>query len=200
MYLFIDCETTGLPENSEAPITDLNNWPRVVQLAWACYDAKHRHLETKSQIVKPKGFTIPRDAQRLHGISTSYALAYGRPLKTVLKDLAQAAREAKVVVAHNLRFDESVISAEFLRIGLAPPFGRKHRICTMIGATDFCRLPGPYGYKWPTLAELYFELFDDEIEEAHNAGVDVVACAKCFFELKKRRVVLVGGSGVKFRY
>jgi DNA polymerase III epsilon subunit-like protein len=62
----------------------------------------------------------------------------------------------------------------------------------MIEATDFCRLPGSYGYKWPTLAELYFELFHDEVEEAHNARVDVVACAKCFFELKKRRVLLVG--------
>jgi len=191
MYLFVDCETTGLPKNRKAPITDLNNWPRIVQLAWARYDAKHRHLETKSKIVKPEGFTIPRDAQRIHGISTSRALAHGRPLKSVLKGLAQAAIEAKVVVAHNLQFDENVISAEFLRIGFLPPFGRKHRICTMIETTDFCRLPGPFGYKWPTLAELHFELFDDELEEVHDAGVDVVACAKCFFELKKRRVISV---------
>ena len=197
MYLFVDCETTGLPKNRKAPITDLNNWPRIVQLAWARYDAKHCHLETKSKIVKPEGFTIPRDAQRVHGISTSHALAHGRPLKTVLKGLAQAAREAKVVAAHNLRFDESVISAEFLRLGLTPPFGRKHRICTMIETTDFCRLTGAYGYKWPTLGELYFELFDEELKEVHDAGADVFACAKCFFELKKRGVVSVRKSKCK---
>jgi len=194
MYLFIDCETTGLPVNWKAPITDLDNWPRVVQLAWARYDAKHRHLETKSQIIKPRGFKIPRDAQRIHGISTSRALAHGRPLKSVLKALAQAATEADIVIAHNLRFDESIISAEFLRLGLTPPFGRKHRICTMIETTDFCRLKGEYGYKWPKLGELYSELFDDEFEEVHDAGADVVACAKCFFELKKRGVVSVRKS------
>ncbi|HVP77709.1 MAG TPA: 3'-5' exonuclease [Thermodesulfobacteriota bacterium] len=197
MYIFIDCETTGLPMNSKAPITDLNNWPRVVQLAWARYDSKHRHLETKSQIIKPEGFKIPRDAQRIHGISTSKALAHGRPLKSVLKGLAQAATEADIVVAHNLRFDENIISAEFLRLGLTPPFGRKHRICTMIETTDFCRLIGAYGYKWPTLGELYFELFDEELEEVHDAGADVLACAKCFFELKKRGVVKKFGVKAK---
>ena len=34
MYLFFDTETTGLPRNWKAPITDLNNWPRLVQLAY----------------------------------------------------------------------------------------------------------------------------------------------------------------------
>jgi hypothetical protein len=34
MYLFFDTETTGLPSNYKAPATDLNNSPRLVQLAW----------------------------------------------------------------------------------------------------------------------------------------------------------------------
>ena len=38
MYLFFDTETTGLPKNWKAPITDLENWPRLVQLAWLVYD------------------------------------------------------------------------------------------------------------------------------------------------------------------
>jgi hypothetical protein len=37
MYLFFDTETTGLPKNYKAPVTDLNNWPRLVQLAWLFY-------------------------------------------------------------------------------------------------------------------------------------------------------------------
>ena len=32
MYLIFDTETTGLPRNFKAPITDTDNWPRVVQL------------------------------------------------------------------------------------------------------------------------------------------------------------------------
>jgi len=61
MYVFFDTETTGLPIDWQASVSDLNNWPRVVQVAWACYDAKNRHLDTMSFIVKPDGFSIPRE-------------------------------------------------------------------------------------------------------------------------------------------
>ncbi len=33
MYLIFDTETTGLPKNYNAPLTDADNWPRLVQLA-----------------------------------------------------------------------------------------------------------------------------------------------------------------------
>ena len=31
-YLFFDTETTGLPANWQAPMSDLENWPRLVQI------------------------------------------------------------------------------------------------------------------------------------------------------------------------
>lgn len=34
VYLFFDTETTGIPRNWRAPVTDLTNWPRIVQVAW----------------------------------------------------------------------------------------------------------------------------------------------------------------------
>ena len=189
MYLVFDCETTGLPRNWKAPVSEVDNWPRVVQIAWAKYDNKGRNRGTNCYIVKPSGFTIPRDAQRVHGISTSRALADGSPLKKVLAAMETAVGEAEVLVAHNLRFDENVIGAEFLRSGMQNPFATKEKLCTMLGSTEFCRLPGPYGYKWPTLAELYSALFDVGFEDSHDAEADVLACAKCFFELRKRGVI-----------
>lgn len=102
MYIFFDVETTGLPKYSKAPVTDFRSWPRAVQIAWARYDARDRHLITKSFIVKPEGFSIPREAERIHGISTAKALAHGKPLITVLNALAADFEEAKIVVAHNL--------------------------------------------------------------------------------------------------
>ena len=38
MYLIFDTETTGLPKNWKAPITDTDNWPRCVQIAWQLHD------------------------------------------------------------------------------------------------------------------------------------------------------------------
>jgi len=189
MYVFLDAETTGLPRSWNASIEDLENWPRLVQIAWARYDAKHRDIGTASFIVRPERFRIPSEAQRVHGISTARALAEGSPLKIVLKTLTAAIQEAQVVVAHNLRFDENVIGAEFLRQGLNIPFLGKRRICTMTGSTDFCRLSGPRGYKWPTLEELHAALFGAYPTETHDARADVTTCAKCFFELKKRGIL-----------
>lgn len=189
MYLIIDCETTGLPKNWRAPITDLDNWPRVIQIAWSLFDRSDALLESAAHLVRPDGFIIPEDVQRIHGITTARAIAEGKKLSDVLQEFSAAVGKAEIVVAHNLKFDESVISAEFQRLKLKVPFSGRKRLCTMTQSTDFCKIPGTYGYKWPTLSQLHKELFNCGYEEAHDAGADVSACAKCFFELKRRRII-----------
>ncbi len=37
-YVFFDTETTGLPLNWKAPVTELENWPRLIQLAYIVYN------------------------------------------------------------------------------------------------------------------------------------------------------------------
>ncbi len=46
MYLFIDTETTGLPRNYRAPVTDLNNWPRMIQIAWILSDNQGNRIDS----------------------------------------------------------------------------------------------------------------------------------------------------------
>lgn len=192
MYLVVDCETNGLPRDWRAPITDLGNWPRAVQIAWSLYDGQHQQSLSAADIIRPDGFSIPPEAVRVHGISTQRAWAEGRPIADVLAGLSSAAAQARVVVAHNASFDGSVIAAEYLRLGLNPPIGPKAMVCTMKESTGYCRLPGPYGNKWPTLEELHGILFGSAFAGGHDAGVDVAACACCFFELKNRGVIRVG--------
>lgn len=192
LYLVIDCETTGIPRDWRAPVTDVRNWPRVVQLAWMLLNESDQPIESASHLVQPDGFTIPVDAQRIHGITTSRAKAEGKPLANVLEELSVADQRSRVVVAHNMDFDYKIIAAEYLRLGLGLPFKGKSLLCTMKGSTNYCRIPGPYGYKWPTLPELHHVLFGDDCAEAHDAAVDVAICAKCFLELKRRRVVAFG--------
>ena len=52
MYLFFDTETTGLPRNWKAPVTDLNNWPRMIQIAWILCDNKGNRIESNDFIIK----------------------------------------------------------------------------------------------------------------------------------------------------
>ena len=93
------------------------------------------------------------------------------------------------LIAHNIQFDEKILGAELLRTGCPNLVETKERQCTMQGATNYCRLPGPYGYKWPTLQELYLKLFNERFEGAHRALIDVRACARCYFELRRLKVM-----------
>lgn len=191
MFLVFDTETTGLPTSWQAPASDVENWPRIVQLAWQAFDLRGRKMLARSQLIRPDGFTIPREAEMVHGISTSVARRKGVPVAEVLEAFMEPLADASVLVAHNFKFDANVLGAEFHRLRLRDPFSRKTHICTMEAATEYCALPGPYGFKWPRLPELHFSLFGKRVKEAHDAAADVATCAKCFFEMKRLGIVRV---------
>ncbi len=185
MYLFFDTETTGLPNNWKAPVTDLNNWPRLVQMAWLQYDLEGNKIGGSNHIIVPNGFTIPEEASSIHGISHDRALREGVELKSVLSNFHNRIAQSNYLVAHNMSFDEKIVGAEFLRNNMTNTIDTIPKICTMQRTTNFCRIDGPYGYKWPKLSELHYTLFGTGFEEAHNAEVDINATAKCFWELKR---------------
>lgn len=187
--VFFDTETTGIPKNYKALVSDLENWPRLVQIAWLVTDSGGTELESFEAIVKPQGFKIPSNAARVHGISTEMALEQGVPLDGVLESFAAALDASSLLVAHNVQFDEKIVGAEFLRNGRPNKVEAKKRLCTMHSSTNYCRLPGPYGFKWPTLQQLHAKLFRESFEGAHRALTDVRACARCYFELKRLRVI-----------
>lgn len=190
MYLFFDTETTGIPKNYKAPASDLNNWPRLVQLAWLVADDAGHEITSSEYIVKPDGYTIPPAAAKVHGITTEMALQNGLDIRAVLDPMIEAINKATVLIAHNMSFDEKILGSALLRAGYPNHVEGKQRLCTMQSATNHCRIPGPYGYKWPTLQELHRKLFDAEFSGAHRALVDVQACARCYFELKRLKVMV----------
>ena len=59
MYLVFDTETTGLPLNFKAPLTDFNNWPRMVQIAWQIHDIRGELIEVKNYIINLTDLQIP---------------------------------------------------------------------------------------------------------------------------------------------
>jgi DNA polymerase III subunit epsilon len=189
MYLFFDTETTGIPRNYKAPASDLKNWPRLVQIAWLVADESGNEIANAEHIVKPDGSTIPPAAAKIHGITQQMALRNGVAIKAVLDAMVEAIGKASALIAHNVQFDEKILGAELLRAGYPNHVEAKPRKCTMLSATDHCRIAGPYGYKWPTLQELYLKLFQEQFTGAHRALADVRACAKCYFELKRLKVM-----------
>lgn len=105
----------GVPNDWNAPVSDLNNWPRLVQLAYLVYDAKGSLVMSKETVIKPDNFLIPKAASDVHGITTDYAIKNGRDLSEVLADFETQCSQAEFLVAHNISFDSKIMGAEFLR-------------------------------------------------------------------------------------
>ena len=191
MYLIFDTETTGLPKNWKAPLTDSDNWPRCIQIAWQLHDEMGNLIENQDYLVKPTGFNIPFDAEKIHGISTQLAEEDGISLQEMLDKFQIALGKAKFIVGQNVGFDVNIMGAEFLRAGMANSLEKFPFLDTCTENTaKLCQLPGGrYGkFKLPTLAELHQELFSEPFAEAHNATADVEATTRCFLELIRKEL------------
>lgn len=188
MYLFFDTETTGLPKDWSAPLTDLDNWPRLVQLAWLTYDKAGNKISGASHIIKPVGFEIPDAASKIHGITTEQAMSIGEPLESVLKILHHQISMSGVIVGHNIGFDAKIVGAEFLWNNLPRITPARKRICTMLESTRYCALPKN---KWPKLTELHEKLFGESFDGTHDASADIAATARCFWELRRINVIKI---------
>ena len=192
MFLIFDTETTGLPRDWNAPLTDADNWPRCVQIAWQLHDQDGHCIAHEDYLVQPEGFTIPYDAEKIHGISTALAEAEGIPLDAVLEKFVAALGQCEYVGGHNVKFDVNIMGAELLRRGDQNFLEQVPVIDTCTEETaSLCRLPGGRGgkFKLPTLSELHAYLFDTDFAEAHNATADVEATTRCFFELFRQGLI-----------
>jgi DNA polymerase-3 subunit alpha len=190
MFLIFDTETTGLPKRWDAPVTDHDNWPRCIQIAWQLHDVSGNCIEHNDFIIRPDDFDIPFESEQIHGVSTALAQELGKPIDIVLENFINVLKQSNYVVGHNLNFDVNVIAAELDRLSLNSSITSIEVIDTCTEETAIlCQLPGGRGgkFKLPTLSELYNHIFNDLFEQAHNATADVEATARIFFELLRNR-------------
>ncbi len=194
MYLIFDTETTGLPKRWDAPISDTDNWPRCIQIAWQLHDAMGNCIEHQDYLVKPDGFNIPYDAEKIHGISTELAEQDGITLEEALEKFKIALSKTKFIVGQNVGFDINIMGAEFYRLGVDNDLQELLVLDTCTETTaELCKIPGGRGgkFKLPTLTELHEHLFGIAFSEAHNATADVEATTRCFLELIRKQVFTI---------
>ena len=204
--LIIDCETTGLPKDWGKPSSDVDNWPRIIQYAWELFDETGKTIRKASHLILPDGWVIPDKEYFMkqghtepeavkqakfwtdHGYETGISMLIGEPIVKVLKEWVEAYNEADLLLAHNLNFDKSVVSAELIRAQIKVK-GNIPSFCTKLEGEEICKLPSQYPgkFKWPRLDELYRHLFGKDFEGAHDAECDVKACKECYLEIMLRR-------------
>ncbi|MFT5337066.1 MAG: DNA polymerase-3 subunit alpha [Luteibaculaceae bacterium] len=204
MYIVFDTETTGLPKNYNAPISDSDNWPRLVQLAWQLHEPNGKLVGRGNEIIKPVGYEIPFAVSKIHGITTERANAEGKELGEVLSTFLVELEKARYSVGHNIEFDINIVGAELFRMGLDTSITEKESIDTKNESVQFCAIPmGSSGrFKWPTLTELHTKLFGVPFGDAHDAAYDVDATAKCFFGLLQNNIIVpedsIPGNAVRY--
>ena len=163
MYLIFDTETTGLPKKWKSPVSDIDNWPRCVQIAWQLHDQWGKVIESRDYLIKPDGFDIPYDAERIHGISTALAEEQGEDLIFVLKEFNEALHKSTFVVGQNVGFDVNIMGCEFYRNEVESSLAAMPVLdtCTEVTA-NLCQIPGGRGgkFKLPTLTELHKPICD----------------------------------------
>ena len=191
--LVFDTETTGLPRDWKAKLTDTSNWPRVVQLGMILQEPNGR-IQTWQELIKPENgvsFPIPSGASDVHGYTDEMCVERGVSLTEALDAFEFWMSGCDVLVAHNMSFDRPVVGCEFIRQNRKPVTNpTMQRICTKDATTIYCELPNQYSwgdkYKWPTLQELHMRLFDKGFDGAHEALTDCRATLRCFNELTER--------------
>ena len=189
--LVYDVESNGKALNFKAPMTDLNNWVILGQLAWRVYARDSTLIKENQSLIKPDGWTIPVEEFFIeNNMSTERCETDGFPIESVFRLFLADFSTCSVIVCHNTAFDKNVLGAELIRYKMAPEKKAYTWICTMLSSVDFCQLPGRYGsFKWASLVELHQILFNKGFEGNHEALADVVACGDCLFELIKRGVI-----------
>ncbi len=86
------------------------------------------------------------------------------------------------ITAWNRDFDNAFLQQEGFDLGLAMS-------CPMKASTDYFKIPGARGYKWPKAQEAWDILFPDVHKtEKHRGLDDSIMEAKIIFELIKKEV------------
>jgi DNA polymerase-3 subunit alpha len=161
-----------------------------VQIAWQLHDAMGNCIEHQDYLIKPEGYNIPFDAEKIHGISTALADEQGITLTEMLEKFNAVLTKTSHVVGQNVGFDINIMGAEFFRLGMSNTLKELPVLDTCTETTAaLCQIPGGRGgrFKLPTLTELHRYLFAVPFGEAHNATADVEATTRCFFELIRKR-------------
>lgn len=186
--LVFDTETNGKRDKGNPP---LSSEPAVTQIAAILFLGR-RPVGHLSCFVQPLNYngtpaTIPdEEFFRKSGITQETVDAVGHPLKHGIAMFDQMVKMADRIVAHNIQFDDPVVRSNYARTAREQrKFWDTPKFCTMKTLEPVLKLPGKYGYKFPTLDESYRALVDPMgFDGAHDAMVDVVACAKVLWAIE----------------
>ena len=177
-YIAFDFETSGLPVGRKPLTPDTikqYDTCRAVSLSAARFSSRGRLMDTFDAIIQPLDFEIGQGSIDVHGITQERALREGRPFAEVFIDFMKfIGPRTRTFVAHNAKFDTSVLKSEMIRrginLGLIEDF---NFLCTLEMYKERFLTPIKLGI-------LYNDIFGEDFENAHNSLADCIACGRVY--------------------
>lgn len=194
MNLFFDTETSNLPE-WKLPSDDPSQ-PHLLQLACILAENDGTEIECFETLVKPyPGCVIGEEAFNAHGISHSKAMNEGIDGKEASDRFFAMAFKADLIIGHNVRFDIRIMRIHSARSNGFKWDAPAPTYCTMRAASPIVNLPptpkmiaaGFNKPKVPNLGECIRFFFNEELDGAHDALVDVRACKRVYHAINQRK-------------
>ncbi|WP_258104556.1 3'-5' exonuclease [Marinoscillum sp. MHG1-6] len=188
--LFVDVETSGMPSSIKSPITRLDKWPYLIQIAWQIYDFERNLIKTENHFVYEEGISIDIESQKIHGITLDELRIKGKPRRLVIERfIADYNYYNPILVGHFVELDHKMLQVAMIRSGLENILADARSFCTMIAS----KAMNPFKKgKYLKLEELYNRLFVSKIDRTHDALLDVQATVKCYFQLAEQRLLEIG--------
>ena len=162
MALFLDTETTGLPDThnlrwGEYPYyrkLDKYSNARIVQFSMLITDNKYNFIDVKDYIIKREDFDITNE--KFHGITNKISDNLGVSFDVVAVEIFyENLKKVSHIIAHNVAFDVGVIKSELYRRNLQyiiDEIDKKTLLCTMKHMKPILKIINQYGnYKNPSL-------------------------------------------------
>lgn len=218
--LFFDTETTGFsPRNATPCISNIKDWPYILQLAFILYDTDTNKIIINNNLlvdVNKYNVVIPKEATNVNGITNQQCKEHGLPIDNVLNCFLYCVHSCDMVVAHNMDYDWNMINAEILRQllqdkskmekNLVQNVPKIIKYCTMKNSVDLCKIEMSYKYsgdkyfKYPKQEELHTYLFGVVPKNLHDALNDTLVCMRCFYKMWYNEDILEKCAKVKTMY
>lgn len=188
-YMFLDTETTGIPEQKtfnryfEPYYTNYYDDARMIELGYLITDDVGNKIKEESFIIKPNGFEIKNS--HIHGITTEIAMKKGVHIRNALEILYTDLQTVEKLICHNTNFDKHILLSECYReyrseTNIITKLKKITKQCTMEMGKKKYNFEKP-----PKLVELYKKIFGAEPVQTHRALSDVYLCYDCYFNFHK---------------
>lgn len=177
--IVFDTETTGLPLKGNA---SLDKQPQIIEYAGIKLDDLTLEEVDRMEFICKPTVKITAEITNITGL-TNEDLADKQPFVAYLPALQQFYLGEKLMAAHNVAFDRSLMIYELQRLGMITrfPWPPEH-ICT-VEKTYHIK-----GHRMK-LMDLHIHCCGEGFESAHRAMADVEALVRCIRHLRSQEIL-----------